>query len=333
MQLDARWSAVVQVVTERNLLHDFSPTVEWANVKYQATPDLAIRVGRIALPIFLTGDYRKASYALPWVRPPVEMYGVMPVTSSDGIDASYRWTAGGLNNVTQFSYGHNDVRTSDDSSAQARRLTGLSNTTTAGALTVRASVLTTLATIGGADPLFDAFRAFGAPGAAIAARYGADDKRITVANIGVSYDPGDWFLMGELDNMNAHSFLGNKTAAYVSGGYRFGAFTPYAVYSLSHANVSIHPAGLALAGLPSRLVPAAATLNEVLDLLVAAGAPIQHSVTAGVRWDFMRDRSLKLQYDRVLPQGGSSGTLIDLQPGFRSGHPDNVVSAMLDFVF
>ena len=35
-----RWSAVVQVVLEHKLTNSYSPLVEWANIKYQAAPDL-----------------------------------------------------------------------------------------------------------------------------------------------------------------------------------------------------------------------------------------------------------------------------------------------------
>jgi hypothetical protein len=91
LNLDSKWSAVLQLVSERTLRDGYAPVVEWANLQYQVTPDLSVRVGRIALPLFLTGDYRKAGYALPWVRPPVELYGAIPLSNSDGVDASYRW--------------------------------------------------------------------------------------------------------------------------------------------------------------------------------------------------------------------------------------------------
>jgi hypothetical protein len=68
LKLDKRWSAVLQVVVEQRYDLSYKPHVEWANVKYQATPDLALRAGRIALPIFLVADYRKVGYAYPWVR-------------------------------------------------------------------------------------------------------------------------------------------------------------------------------------------------------------------------------------------------------------------------
>ena len=105
VQLDAtlarHWSAVLQVVSEQGLDNTYRPRVEWANIKYQATPELALRVGRIALPVFLTADYRKVGYAYPWVRPPVEGYNVLPVTSSDGIDATLRWGVGPIRNASQ----------------------------------------------------------------------------------------------------------------------------------------------------------------------------------------------------------------------------------------
>jgi len=332
--LDADWSAVVQVVSERNLDHDFSPAIEWANVKYRVTPELAVRLGRIALPIFLIGDYRKASYALPWVRPPIEVYSALPISNSDGIDLSYRWRAGAgaVNNITQLSFGRTSLPISQTAHARARQLTGLSNTTTAGALTVRASVMTTTLTVDIAKPLFDAFRQFGPGGAALADQYDVANKRTSVGAIGFNYDPGNWFLMGEVGRMNARSFLGDKTVSYLSGGYRWGSVTPYLTYSNAKSNQATRDPGLPLTGLPPQLAPVVNVLNSQLNGLLSK-ISVQSTVSAGVRWDFSRDRSLKLQYDRLSPRNGSSGTLINVQPDFQSGHPIHAVSAMLDFVF
>ena len=56
---------MLQVVSEQRLDRSYRPIVEWANIKYQATPDLSLRFGRIALPMFLAADYRKIGYAYP----------------------------------------------------------------------------------------------------------------------------------------------------------------------------------------------------------------------------------------------------------------------------
>ena len=332
LNLDSKWSAVLQVVSERTLQSGYAPMVEWANIKYQATPDFNLRVGRIALPLFLAGDYRKAGYALPWVRPPVELYGAIPISNSDGVDASYRWSAAGINNVTQVFFGRTDIAIAPQVHATAREMTGLSNTTTSGALTVRASAMTTELTVNLAHELFAGLSQFGPQGTALAGRYEVNAKRADVVSLGASYDPGTWFLMGEVGRMNARSYLGDKTAAYVSGGYRFGDLTPYVSYAVSHANTPTDVPGLNLNGLPPPLAGAGTQLNAGLNQLLAT-IPRQRSVTVGARWDLHANYALKLQYDRLTPQSGSNGTFINVQPGFQSGHPIGVMSVSIDFVF
>jgi hypothetical protein len=332
VKLDNAWSAVLQLVSERASDGAYTPKVEWANLQYRATPDLSLRAGRIALPLFLAGDYRKAGYALPWVRPPVELYGAIPISSSDGVDASYRWQAGDTNNVTQVSYGRADLPVTQGSRAEANGLAGLSNTTTCGGLTVRASMLRAQLSVDIARELFDGLRQFGAPGQALAQRYMLSAKQAYVGTLGFSYDPGKWFAMGEIGRMNAHSFLGDKTVAYLSAGYRYRDLTPYMVYSVSRPNGQTGMAGLDLRGMPAQAAAIGAQLNAGLNQLLAA-VPRQNTISAGARWDVYTNYALKLQYDRVTPQSGSSGTFVNLQPGFHAGQPVGVLSASLDFVF
>jgi hypothetical protein len=332
VNFDSEWSAVLQLVTERTLNNGYGPVVEWANVKYQATPDLSLRLGRIALPLFLSGDYRKAGYALPWVRPPVELYGAIPLSSSDGVDASYRWQAGDSNNVTQLFFGRTELSLAPGARARARALTGISNTTTTGALTLRACIMSAELSVDIARELFGGLRQFGPQGEALAGRYELSARRARVMSLGFNYDPGNWFAMGEIGRMETHSYLGDKTAAYLGAGYRHADLTPYLVYSVSRANMETSVAGLDLAGMPAQPAAMGAQLNTGLNRLLAA-IPRQHSVSAGVRWDLYPNYALKLQADRITPQQGSTGTFINVQPGFRSGRPITVLSAALDFVF
>ncbi|HEU4376546.1 MAG TPA: hypothetical protein VFS02_23835, partial [Telluria sp.] len=83
-----QWSAVLQVVSEQRIDGSYRPVVEWANIKLALCPDVALRFGRIALPMFLAADYRKVGYAYPWARTPVEVYGAIPFSHSDGLDAT-----------------------------------------------------------------------------------------------------------------------------------------------------------------------------------------------------------------------------------------------------
>jgi len=332
VQLDKRWSAVVQVVQERSVARHYEPHLEWANVKFQATPELALRAGRIALPLFLAADYRKASYALPWVRPPVELYSAMPISNSDGIDASYRWRGFGARHETQLMVGRAAVRLSPEAAGKAKHVLGLTNNATAGALTLRVTVAQALLEVDGAAPFFDAFRAFGPVGQALADRYDIASRRVNVLGAGFNYDPGRWFLMGEVGRVNARSMLGDQSAGYLSGGYRFGTVTPYATWARSAANMATSTVGLPIADLPPETAALAGQLNGELNRWLRS-IPVQDTAGAGVRWDVAPGYAFKVQLDRVHPHAGSSGTLTNVQPGFVSGRAFRVVSAGMDFVF
>lgn len=332
LTLNKRWSAVLQMVSEQDLDNTYRPRVEWANVKYQATPELALRLGRVALPMFLTAEYRKVGYIYPWVRPPVEGYGALPFTSADGADANLRWNLGQVHNASQLFFGHADAPLVGSLHAYGRGVIGLANTSDWGALSVRASVIAGEATVGIAQQLFDGFDAFGPAGAALTRAYAIDHKRIGMASIGANYDPGRWFLMAEASRTRTRSLLGATRSAYVSAGWRQDALTPYATWSRVRAVGATSDPGLPLAGLPPAAAAQAAVLNAGLNALLAT-IPQQDSISAGLRWDLRANMDLKLQYDRVTPKNGSRGTLINLTPGFVSGRTTHVVSVAVDLVY
>jgi len=332
VKLNRRWSAVVQVVSEQRLDNTYRPKVEWANVKYQLTPELALRVGRIALPMFLTADYRKVGYAYPWVRPPVEGYGSLPISASDGVDATLRWEFGRVRNVSQVLVGHDDLDLPAPLVAYGRKLAGFSNTSDWGNLSVRLNMVRAEVTTNAGSALFDALDAFGAPGQALTRRYAIDHKRASMLNIGLNYDPGQWFVMAEAGSTRTRSLLGTTHNVYVSGGWRWRAFTPYATWSRVRAAGAGVEEGLALDGLPPPLAAQVAAVNAGLNNVLATAAQ-QTSVAAGVRWDVASNVALKLQFDRVKPVDGSRGTLINPTPAFRSDRAFNVASVALDFVY
>jgi predicted porin len=324
-------SAVLQVIAEQRYDNSYRPIVEWANVKYQVTSDFSVRAGRIALPNYLVADYRKVSYAIPWVRTPVEAYGIVPITNSDGVDASYRMHFGDVQNTVQASYGRNDVKITGGT-VRIRHLAGLSDTLEYGFASMRMTLLQADLDIDVTRPLFNGFRQFGPLGNAIADKYDVNDKRANFLALGASYDPGPWFVTAEYGNIVTRSYLGDQSAWHVSGGWRHGAFTPYLSYGQISTHTPTSDAGLPLAVLPPQVAPIAAELNGRLNYLLGS-QPVQKSVTAGLRWDFMKNTSLKFEYQRIRLDEGSAGVLINVQPGFKPGGTVNVFSAVLDFVF
>ncbi|MBP8295310.1 MAG: hypothetical protein KAX84_04320 [Burkholderiales bacterium] len=323
-------SAVVQVIAEQNYDHSYRPHIEWANIKYQFTPDFSVRAGRIVLPIFMTADTRKIGYANPWVRPPTEVYNLAPISTSDGLDASYRLQLGAATNTFQVAGGREDKRFAG-ATAKARELMTVVNTIEHGYSTLRLSYGRARITISDFDPLFDAFRQFGPEGTALADKYNVNARLMSLIGVGAGFDPGPWFVQGEWSRVDGRSIFGRKSAWYVGGGYRFGRLTPYAAYAAAKADNLSDP-GLALSNLPPYLAGPASGLNAGLNELLRVKL-VQDTLTVGARWDFVRNAALKVQYDHTRIGEGSTGALGKLQPGFQPGGSLNLISATLDFVF
>lgn len=332
LRFTPRWSAVVQVVSEQRLDHSYRPRVEWANLKYQATPELALRVGRIALPMFMAADYRKVGYAYPWVRPPLEVYGALPITSSDGADLTWRWGGEALRGTTQALYGYTDMPLYDGAHLRANAIAGLSHRLERGPLSVRASVIATRVTMTLFPELFDALNGFGPQGRDIAASVGADDKRALAASVGLNYDTGPWFVTGEAGYTRVEAYLGGTRSAYLSSGYRQGNFTPYAGYARVWGRPPAGPTSLSLAGLAPSQAAVGSAINAGLAAMMRA-VPSQSTVSAGLRWDASPNLAFKLQHERVTPRAGSRGMLVNTAPGFVSNRTAQVTSVALDFVF
>lgn len=325
-------SAVLQVISQQRYDGTYTPEVEWANVKYQFTPDFNMRVGRIAMPTLLVSDYRYVGYSIPWVRAPMELYGFIPITKNDGLDASYRLHLGGAASTFQASFGSSKVKNPNDvSPSLIKNAAGIFNTTEIGPAIFHFAYQEADLTFPQTNPLFDGFRQFGPAGMAIADKYDVNNRRVQLTSLGATYDTDEWFVMGEWSKIESNSFIGKQIGWYVSGGYRLGEFTPFATYSKSEKLSNTADPGLNPATLPPPLAGAAAALNAGLSNLLQGSTG--QTLSLGSRWDFRRNTALKLQYDRVKLDANSSGILINTQPGYRPGGSYNVFSVALNFVF
>ncbi len=331
-----RLSAVLQIVAEQRYDNSYTPTVEWANLKYLVTPDLSVRLGRIALPGFMVSEYRKVGYAIPWVRPPRDLYSLAQITNSDGFDASYRMQLGDVTNTVQAYYGQKNIYSTynNGSLIKLREGYGLSNTVDLDPLTVRFSLQRGRLSWDDTRPFFEMFRRFGAAGNALADRYGLTEPRpYSLVSVGADYDPGQWFLSSEWARLRTNFWAGDGTAWYLGGGYRIRQFTPYILYSRVNLDSPQSDPGIPLQGLSPAQAAAARQLNATLNSLLGTLVPDQQTITIGTRWDVARNTALKLQYEHIDINPGSAGNLKNQQPDFVRGGKLNVISVTVDFVF
>jgi hypothetical protein len=326
-------SAVVQVVAEHRYDDSYRPHVEWANVRYDFSPDFSVRAGRIALPIFLFTESRRVGYALPWVRTPLEVYELVPVTTNDGIDLTWKRRWGQGTNTLQVAVGKSASKFIQDGATRevsTKDQFVAADTYEIGNLSLRANYGQARVTMDVYRPLFEGFRQFDFLGGdAIADRYELEGRLARYMGVSVSYQPGTWFAIGEWGRLETNAVLGDRYGYYLSTGRRFGRFTPYVTWGEMRLTTPSSDPGLpvppALAATPLPL------LNAGLDVALNA-SPRQSTTTAGIRWDVARHAAIKLQYDRMDLGAGSAGTLTFLQPGFQPGIVVHLLSASVDFV-
>lgn len=329
--LTSKLTAVAQLVAEQDVQDEYVPALEWAYLDYAFTRDFSVRAGRMPLGIFMVSEFRKVSFANPWLRPPVEMYNFSPVTNGLEIEATYRLRAGDWSSTLETSFGRS-VADLQDGEAEGEKIWTIASTAERGAFTGHARFVRGELDIDSFDPLFDAFREFGPEGEAIADRYEVDDTSFQLGALGAEYDPGPWFGLAEVGWVDFNSFVGEKLGGYATVGRRFGPFTPNVTYARVGALSETTADGLTVSSLPPRVAAPATNLNESLDFLLQSTA-IQQSVKLGGRWDFSRGMALKGEVQFIDLLENSPGPLLNEQPGFERGGSAQLVSLATVFVF
>lgn len=350
-QLDARFnprlSAVLQLVSKHRYDNSWTPEVEWANIKYQLTPDLSVRAGRTVAPTFMLSDTANVGYANPWIRGPQEIYGMVPITHLDGMDLAWNVDIGSAANTFQANFGRNSFDAVGGNRITGKNVWIVSNTVEHENLALRASYLSVDLSFdfSDLDDLFNGlsgvgtdlttagFPLAGSRANALARRYDVDDKPLEIFSIGARFNPGNWLLMGEWARQTDTGMLPKTQGWYVTGGYHFGKATPYLTVAELNSKTPEEP-GIPLAGLPpGPLLGAAGALSSGLGAALSAAAPSQKSLTLGLRWDVLDSAALKFEYQHVRLDDHSSGRFGNLQPGFRPGGDADLLSIALDFVF
>ncbi len=341
LQMDAEitpeLSATVQGVFQKSPSISFTDTVQWAFLKYEPASWLQIRVGRMGTDSFMLSDMRNVGFTYPWVRPPVEFYGLFPVYSYDGADALYRTRLGedwsvelegfyGVSRVTLSNsgappydlkfpvfWGGNAILRDDN---WTLRLSGVDGRigNTIPALEDVASALNGLA------PMM--------PQAGAAA--GALNLRAEVHfySAGLGYDDGLWTGQTEYGRTQCDcQLLRGSNAAYAMLGRHFGDWMPFLSYSKVWQ--SNQPLSFSTPLPVPQLQQLFAAANETLQ----SSALDQDDRSVGLRWNFTDKTDVKFQYDNYHVHNFSTiwRPLTDT-PGPKGGVV-NIFSASIDFIF
>ncbi|HUW00502.1 MAG TPA: hypothetical protein VMV88_10130 [Gallionella sp.] len=298
-QMSPDVSVVMQVDAEYHTGNSYAPEVEFVNVKYALSPDSYVRVGRVALPTFLESENRDIGYTYAWIHPPVEVYRQEPVTHGDGLDFNYRLHAGDATHSIKTVFGRTSFESNDSQLSNAissKNMWGIFDTTEYGSAIIHAGYL----------------QRDTDSGSFLTSQGGAWVKDSDLS-AGVQYDTGDWFVLSEwIQRKSTYE----TNASYASAGYRVKQFTPYLTYAQSSQG----------SFLPGFTAPT----PEAVRLATRA----QHTVSLGVRWDFMKNTDFKFQLDQVKLSDNSNGFLANVPANVTLyGSQFYVMSAVVDFIF
>ena len=346
-QFNEQFSAVLQVVVERQEDNAWTPAIEWANIQYQLNDNFSIRLGRTVLAAFMVSDTRLVGYANPWIRGPQELYQIVPITNMDGLDAAYTLDFGDWRNTLQLTYGQTDQDLIIDGELRARDAFMFSNTLEYDYATFHLTYITANIDLDTpeSNALFNAYDELGealalipgqddaaAQASAISGSYALSDAPIEVYSAGLRLEPGNWLFMAEWARVTEANALSKADAWYTTLGYRFDSVTPYLTLAEVNGDTPQEP-GVTTSGMPPPLATATEAMNTGLNQFLSQASHAQKSITLGIRWDFISNAALKLQYQHVELDGKSAGRLANVQPGFVPGARVNTFSAAIDFVF
>ena len=82
--IDPAWSFSAQLLASSSS-GDLTEFLEWGFLSYSPSYELSIRAGRIVSPTWLYSQQINVGYSYPWAKLPVEVYGLNPLHSFNGV--------------------------------------------------------------------------------------------------------------------------------------------------------------------------------------------------------------------------------------------------------
>lgn len=326
---------VGQVVSKMDYEHSFKPELMWAFAKWEPDPRMAFRLGRIGADFMMNADSRLVGYSYLPVRPPPDFFSPLFFSRLDGVDASMATPiAEGIvrgklfaGKMPEKTGGGPGVWDSSGSPIWGAVLEYQTGPWLARANFARIRFSHDPNDYGMGNFLRQAGQALNLSQPAVAAETMiTKDKATHYISLGLVYDEGPLLLQGMWNSIHHETGLFEDShAAYVLGGYRIHALTPYVGASFWKSHAVRYDTGL-----PGN-IPLLAPLITGYQNYTQNLHENQYTWTLGTRWDFRRNQALKLQWDAVRGKPNSRFPYARIH-GDWNGKTD-VLSMTYDFVF
>ncbi len=347
------------------------PELRMAYLRQQITDEIALRGGRIRSPLFFDSDVSEIGYAYMMSRPPIGLYNIASsVMHIDGLDIQWQHTAFDVPFMLQGYYGYSDyiqriynINPIDGSkvgnaNVEFNNIYGvainilLPNTTLKATQTfIEKSTLQSSqvnAMNAGINQLSNGLRAIARSPFMPNLMQGnllnqadqlnqyvnAFDSRPIYTSIGFDSYLGDWRLLGEYVRFDSQSaIIGVYNGFHITAGYSWNEFTPYVSFAnLERQGKSFNAYQIQPTGLNPLLDNGLMQLKSGLNQSAQFANLSSRSITVGIRWDFLENMDMKLQYDYVeTPSSTISGNFAANK--LPMDNQMDLVTLSVDFVF
>lgn len=278
--------ASLQVVGTKQTDDSYDPEVEWAYLKYDFANDLSVRAGQLKLPFLKGTELRYIGNARLWARPIVPINGAGGFDIFRGAEVYYNTYYGDYDIQLHASLGEPEH---DLGFIQDTWLALVSAEVDSGDGTIRLSLL---------QAGFDIYSKDN--------ELLYDNSSLKMGSLEGEYQWDNWVSYGGIATGTAYSHP-DEYLAYLSLGYRFDRFTPYALYSRkvmmfeslaffgeADGDQLNDEGGGGESELPPRSAPSEPAPEPVGE---QDGERIENTVAIGVRYDLAPNLSVKFQWD------------------------------------
>lgn len=338
------WGTMVQLVAKDRFKNSLTNSIEWAFVRYRPTDGLDLRLGRLGADVFMLSEYRQVGYAIPWVRPPHDLYGITSLYHFDGADINKRFELGNaMLNIKAFYGNSNEDYPTGFNDDQGIKI----NFDAYGAGTslewhywkLRYTYAKVQMNSDHTKALRNGLQAL-APWWQNAAIYSTlletENKQFDYSQIGLNYDNNDWWLQGEYVRLGSElALVAAGKHAYFSVGKRVGSWGVYALAGYAEPENPVIAVQRPLIAFPDPIDQQIDYLAQATERTLNGVRIKQRSYGLGARWDFAAKMALKIQVEEFdLDKTGTNLWLrVDSTTPITQDQKSTLVSLALDVMF
>jgi|GEM_PF-1820265 len=320
LNINEKFSVLIQGIVNNDYNDEVKAKIDWGYLKYDTNENLIFKLGRIRTPYYKNSDNLNVGYSNLMIRESVEVYGQVPFSSYNGVEAIYSNIINKYFYTVQANYGKEELTVPVHSLNQKAKveiddLYAINLTFGTTALQARVTYLNAdiTASSQSLDQLFGGLRAYGLT--ALVDEYEFKNKKSEYMGFGLFLDYNNIIFSTEYGHRKIPSFFADVHGYYATMGYSLDKLIPFVTYAKSKMDRTTYDANTGV---------------DDLDLLLRAQNLAQSSKTIGIKYYINDNFDIKLQYENVIPKGDFGSYHLS---SMQKPQELNVFSFALDFIF